>query len=75
MKNEHQNFIEQEMQRDPEMTASDLVSALSRRFQINASLSTVKRARSKLGWTYTNTKYCQIVRDVNKPKRLEYANR
>ena len=74
IKDEHLNFIEQQMQQDPENTASDLVSGLSRTFRLNPSLSTVKRARRSLGWTFSSTKYCQTVRDANKPKRLDFAN-
>ena len=37
--------------------------------------SNVRRTRKKLGWTLQNTEYCQLIRDANKVKRLEFAQR
>ena len=39
------------------------------------SLSTVKRARYELGWVVSNPKYCQLIRDVNKEKRMEWCKK
>ena len=39
----------------------------------NLSLSTILRSRSSLGWTFRGSAYCQIIWEVNKLKRLEWA--
>ena len=61
LKEEHVRFIDEQMRRDPETTASDLTRLLRTRFGILASQPTVKRARSTLGWRMTRPKYCQMV--------------
>ena len=42
---------------------------------ITVSSSTVRRSQKQLGWTLQQTAYCQLIRDANKVKRLEYAQR
>lgn len=37
------------------------------------SCQKVKRLRLKLGWVQTGTKYCQLIREPNRLKRLEFA--
>ncbi len=39
-----------------------------------ASVATVRRARQELGWVSTTPKYCQLIREVNKEKRLNWCN-
>ena len=39
------------------------------------SLSTVKRARQDLGWVINSPKYCQLIRDANKTKRLVWCEK
>lgn len=41
---------------------------------LNLSLSTVRRARRDLGWIATILRYCQLIREVNKEKRLKWCN-
>ena len=38
-----------------------------------ASLSTIRGARRDLGWTMKRTRYCQLISDVNKVKRMEWC--
>ena len=40
---------------------------------VTTSLSTIFRSRRLLGWTFCGSSYCQLIRDVNKVKRLEWA--
>ena len=40
---------------------------------IHVSTRTVLRWRKQLGWTSKSTSYCQMIRDVNKEKRLAWA--
>ena len=37
------------------------------------SLSTIKRARRDPGWTMKRTRYCQLINEVNKEKRMEWC--
>ena len=37
------------------------------------SLSTVLRCRKSLGWTFRGSAYCQMIREANKAKRLDWA--
>lgn len=42
---------------------------------LKVSLSTIKRCRKKKGWVCTRPHYCQLLRQVNKIKRLEWCQR
>lgn len=42
---------------------------------LTVSHSTIKRARYELGWVITSPKYCQLIRDLNKAKRLEWCKK
>ena len=65
-------LVEEQMRKDDETTASQLQKLLTDRgFQI--SLRTVLRCRNSLGWTYRGSAYCQLIREPNKAKRLDYA--
>ena len=39
------------------------------------SLQTILRSRSKLGWTFRGSVYCQLIREANMVKRLEWAQK
>ncbi|KAK3104743.1 hypothetical protein FSP39_009085 [Pinctada imbricata] len=75
LKDPHIQFIDQQMKHDPETTAADLTRLLRQRFNVLVSSSTIKRARNTLGWRCSKPKYCQMIRDANKPKRLAFATR
>ena len=53
---------------------SNYVRTLAKR-GISVSSSTVRRSRKQQGWTLQRTAYCQLIRDANKVKRLEFAQR
>ena len=60
------------MRRDDETTASQLhVLLTSLGYTLN--LQTILRCRTSLGWTFRGSAYCQLIRDVNKQKRLDFA--
>ena len=67
-------FIDQQMRRNDEMTSGQIQKKLAKR-GITVNSSTVRRSRKQLGWTLQQTAYCQLIRDANKVKRLEYALR
>lgn len=65
-------IVEEQMKKDDETTAYQLHSLLvSKGYSI--SLKTILRCRISLGWTFRGSAYCQLIRDVNKQKRLAWA--
>ena len=69
---EMKKIVEEQMQLDDETTAHQLHQLLvSKGF--NISLRTVLRCRTSLGWTFRGSAYCQLIREVNKAKRLQWA--
>ena len=65
-------MVEELMRTDDETTATQIHAYLLHRGQ-EISLPTIIRGRRFLGWTFRGTAYCQLIRDVNKQKRLEWA--
>ncbi len=61
------------MQGDDETTACQIRSYLLREGQRLLSLTTILRGRRQLGWTYRGSVYCQLIRQANKEKRLQWA--
>ena len=71
---EQLRFINKEMENDDECTAKKLHELLLERWpHLNISVTTIKRMRRKLGWVVTRPKYCQLIRDLNKQKRLAWC--
>ena len=69
---EIKQIVEAQMQEDDETSAMQL-HALLKSKGINISRRTVLRCRSSLGWTFCGSTYCQMIRQANKEKRLEFA--
>ena len=67
-----QQIIENAMQEDDETTATQIQTKLALS-NIYVSLSTIVRNRLTLGWTYRGSAYCQLIRQQNKEKRLQWA--
>ena len=67
-----QKLIEDEMQKNDETTATQLQAMLASR-SVYVSLATIVRNRLQLGWTYRGSAYCQLIRQQNKVKRLNWA--
>ncbi len=65
-------IVERQMRADDETTAMQLHEYLTR-FGISLNIRTVLRSREQLGWTFRGSAYCQLIRDVNKQKRLQWA--
>lgn len=66
-------LIEQCMQQNPEASSKDVQKTLERQTGTHISPCSIRRHRAKLGWTYKKTRYGQLVRDVNKVKRMEWC--
>jgi len=63
--------VEEQMRLDDKTTASQL--HVITRMGYTTSLRTILRCRMSLGWTFRGSGYCQLIRDVNKQKQLEFA--
>ena len=65
-------IVEEKMRDDDETTAYQLHRHLSEK-GYSISLRTVLRCGMTLGWTFRGSAYCQLICDVNKAKRLQWA--
>ena len=62
------------MTSNDELTVRDLHYLLSENFSdLKVSQSSVKRSRQNLGWVSTVPRYCQLIREINKEKRLAFC--
>lgn len=71
----HLQLIEESLQHDPECSSVDLQKQIAQKTGTTISPSSIRAHRAKLGWTYKKTRYCQLVRDANKAKRLEWSEK
>ena len=77
LNNTHYELVDKWMLENDELTAYALLNKLKGEFpdlRPSLSLETVRRARRKLGWVSTTPKYCQLIREGNKAKRLAWCN-
>ena len=76
LNDEHYRVIDNALSENDELTTRQLYDVLLKKFPgLGASLSTVKRARWELGWVVSSPKYCQMIRDANKEKRLVWCQK
>jgi len=66
-------FVEQHMRLVDETTAHQVHQLLCDRGY--SSLRTVLRCRMSLGWTFRGSSYCKLIRETNKLKQLEWAQK
>ena len=65
------DVMNNEMERNDEVTAMQVRDILIQKYPgLEVSLSTIKRQRQQLGWVSTRPHYCQLIRELNKVKRL-----
>ena len=69
---EIKQIVEEKMRQDDETTAMQLHTLLVGT-GYNLSKRTILRCRTALGWTLRGSAYCQLIREANKSKRLEWA--
>ena len=67
--------IEESMQSNDETTGKELTEKVYRRTGAKLSLWSIYSGRRALGWSYRGAAYCQLIREVNKQKRLQWAQR
>lgn len=75
LNNEHEIFIDNALAGNDELTAQKLKRLLVARWPElrNISITNIKRCRKRLGWVATRPRYCQLIRESNKDKRLEWC--
>ena len=67
-------LIDDMLKDNDELTARKVRSNLEERFShLRVSIATVKRVRRENGWVCTRPHYCQLIREVNKEKRLVWC--
>lgn len=71
---EIKRIVDEQMRTDNETTAHQLRALLNSK-GYSISLRTVLKCRTSLGWTFRGSSYCQLIRDVNKQKRLDWARK
>ena len=65
-------IVDQQMRVDDETTIYQLHKLLcTQKYRINRR--TILRCRSSLGWTLRGSAHCQLIRNINKQKRLAWA--
>ena len=69
----HLEFIDEKMKSDDELTSFELKKKLNEEHQINISSSTIQRVRRAMGWKHERARYCQMIREPNKLKRLSFC--
>jgi len=67
--------VDRQMELDNETSAMQLHAMLTNKHDINVSLRTLLRCRTSLGWTFRGSAYCQLIREANKVKHLEWCQR
>jgi transposase len=66
-------FIDAEVNEDREISGRELQRRLHEKLHINASITVINCQRRRMGWVQTGTRYCQMIRAVNKEKRLFFC--
>jgi len=67
-------MINDELKQNDEATARDLRAMLIEKYpDLEVTLSTIKCQRQALGWVCTRPHYCQLIRNLNKTKRLVWC--
>ena len=67
------NFIDEKMKANDELTSSELQKLLRNERNVNISPSTIRNVRRKIGWKHEKARYCQLIRERNKVKRLVFC--
>ena len=70
----HYRFIDHTMTEDNELTSRQLFVLFAAKFpELQISISSLMRACKHLGWISKKTRYCALIREENKEKRLQWC--
>ena len=68
------DFMNDKMTEDDELTSTKLRELLLENWpELTVSLDTIKRYRRGQGWVCTRPHYCQLIRNINKRKRVAWC--
>ena len=68
------NFIDEKMKTNDELTSGEIQKLLRDERGATVSTSTIRNVRrNKLGWKHEKARYCQLIRERNKAKRLVFC--
>ena len=67
-------MIVEQMQKDDETTGLELKRILEKEGYV-ASVSSILRWRTEIGWTSKGTSYCQMIREVNKQRYINHLDK
>ena len=71
---EQYRYIDNCMAENKELTSRQLYQKLLEEFPgVKTSISSVKRARRELGWVCKRSRYCALITETNKEKRLKWC--
>ena len=70
---QHREYLDQLVGEKPDYTSKELAAKVLQRFNIEVSRNRINVMRRSLGYESTPVRYCQLIRDVNKVKRLEWC--
>lgn len=74
LEQEHYNFIDETVSGNRAITSRQLQRLVTEKFpNLVVSVATIKRARQALGWTAKKTRYCAMISEVNKEKRVTWC--
>ena len=74
LQEEHYRFIDDAMADNDQLTSRQLYRMLEEAYPcIDISISTLKRARRELGWVGKRTRYCALISENNKEKRVTWC--
>lgn len=68
-----QSIIDTSVKENDEITAKEIQQILED-CGYTISIATINRIRRNIGWSIRTTRYCQLIRETNKPKRLQWAH-
>ena len=72
--NQHFQFIDEAMEANRELTSRQLHGMVVKEYpDLSVSVSTIKKARRALGWNSKKTRYCALISEINKEKRMTWC--
>ena len=74
LSNEHYEFIDETIEGNRDLTSRQLLTLVKDQFPgLKVSIATIKRVRKTLGWSAKKTRYCAMITEVNKEKRMTWC--
>ena len=69
-------FLNDKLEEDDELTSTKLNTLLMQNWpDLNVSIDTIRRCHRTEGWVCTRPHYCQLIRHINKRKRVVWCKK